>query len=164
MHRGVSILVLGAALLGGTVACTPISRSHGYVAAKASPGDVKKGTDTKTTVLAKYGSPTTTGVFDGNVWYYMSEQREQLGYLQPKTTSRTVTSIAFSKDGVVDGVDVYTLKDGHVVNMVKRETPTRGKELTILEQLLGTVGRLPEGAFGDSNLPGGAGGPRPDGS
>lgn len=163
MHRGVSALVLGAALLGSVTACTPISRSHGYVAAKASPGDVEKGKDTKTTVLAKYGTPTTTGIFDTNTWYYMSEQREQLGYLQPKTTSRTVTSIAFTQDGVVNGVNIYTMKDGHVVSMVKRETPTRGKELTILEQLFGAVGRLPEGAFGDDNLPGSAGGPRRNG-
>ena len=33
------------------------------------------------------------------------------------------------------------LDDGQDVAMSDRETPTRGRELTILEQLLGNVGR-----------------------
>ena len=36
---------------------------------------------------------------------------------------------------------VMTLKDGKVIAYNGRETPTRGRELTILEQLLGNVGR-----------------------
>ena len=33
------------------------------------------------------------------------------------------------------------LEDGQAVSMNRNETPTRGRQLTILEQLLGNVGR-----------------------
>ncbi len=155
-----STIVLGAVLLVATSACTPISRSHGFISAKGSPGDVEAGVDSKSTVLAKFGTPSTTGVFEEDTWYYMSEFREQLGFLKPKTQNRTITTIKFADNGMVSNVDIYTIKDGKLVSLVGRKTPTRGRELTILEQLLGNVGRLPQGTMGQQNLPGGAGGPR----
>jgi outer membrane protein assembly factor BamE (lipoprotein component of BamABCDE complex) len=154
------LAIAGFALLL-TSACMPISRNHGFVTSKEAPGDIESGVDTKTTVLSKYGNPSTVGVFEKNKWYYMSELREQLGYLRPRTKTRTITAVAFNPEGVVDDVSIYTIKDGHVVSMVGRKTPTRGRELSIIQQLLGGVGRLPQGTLGNSqNLPGGAGGPR----
>jgi outer membrane protein assembly factor BamE (lipoprotein component of BamABCDE complex) len=161
MHLPRSRLLIAAGVLLLASACMPVSRNHGFVVSKETPGDVESGVDTKTTVLSKYGNPSTTGVFEKNKWYYMSELREQLGYMRPHTKTRTVTAIAFNPDGVVDGVSIYTIEDGRIVNMIGRKTPTRGRELSILQQLLGGVGRLPPGTIGgNQNLPGGAGGPR----
>ncbi len=162
MKNAIKALLLGTGLCVAMSACTPISRSHGFIAAKESPGDVESGVDSKTTVLAKYGSPSTTGVFEKDTWYYLSEFRQQLGFTQPKTQTRDITAISFSDDGIVDNVDTYTLEDGKFVSMVGRSTPTRGKELSVLEQLVGTVGRVPGGNLGAENLPGSAGGPRRD--
>ena len=36
----------------------------------------------------------------------------------------------------------YDLTDGKDVDMVTRITPTAGKELTVLEQIMGNVGRF----------------------
>ncbi|PHR54249.1 MAG: cell envelope protein SmpA [Robiginitomaculum sp.] len=162
MNNSIKALLLGTSLCVSMSACTPITRSHGFIAAKESPGDVESGIDSKTTVLAKYGSPSTTGVFEKDTWYYLSEFRQQLGFLQPKTQTRSITAIRFSDEGIVDNVDTYTLEDGKFVSLVGRSTPTRGKELSVLEQLVGTVGRVPGGNLGAENLPGGAGGPRRD--
>ena len=41
----------------------------------------------------------------------------------------------------METVNVYTLKDGKAIAFNDRETPTRGREMTVLEQLLGSVGR-----------------------
>ena len=55
----------------------------------------------------------------------------------------------------------YDVSDSRQVNYVSRTTPTRGRELTLLEQVLGNVGRLPTDQLSrQDNLPGGAGGPR----
>ncbi|MBL1429970.1 MAG: outer membrane protein assembly factor BamE [Robiginitomaculum sp.] len=162
MNSYFKAIVIGSALLTVLGACTPISRSHGFISAKGSPGDIESGIDSKSSVLAKFGSPSTIGVFEENTWYYISEYREQLGYLQPKTESRTITTVQFANSGMVEDVIIYELEDGKIVSLVGRATPTRGRELTILEQLLGNVGRLPQGTLGQENLPGGAGGPRRD--
>ena len=43
----------------------------------------------------------------------------------------------------------YGLEDGNVIAFNTNATPTRGRELTILQQLFGNLGRL-----GAGNLPG----------
>ena len=63
-------------------------------------------------------------------------------FRRPVVTSRNVVAVTFDKDSeVVKTVDTMTLKDGKVIAFNGRETPTRGRQLTILEQLLGNVGR-----------------------
>lgn len=147
-----------------TAACNPTLRSHGYRYTDGVVPEFTPGEDTQASVLAALGNPSTRGMFDENTWYYISATREYLAYLRPDTRERRVIAIRFDENGVVSVVDEYGLDDGRVVAFVDRETPTRGRELTLLEQLLGNVGRLPGDQFGgEQNLPGGAGGPRPDG-
>ncbi|MEC8534314.1 MAG: outer membrane protein assembly factor BamE, partial [Pseudomonadota bacterium] len=56
--------------------------------------------------------------------------------------SRTVTEITFEPNGdKVAAVRTLGLADGEQIAMTSRETPTRGRALTVLEQLLGNVGR-----------------------
>ena len=52
-----------------------------------------------------------------------------------------MTEITFDDAGNVAGVRTLGLEDGQEVAMNRNETPTRGRELTIIEQLLGNVGR-----------------------
>ena len=54
----------------------------------------------------------------------------------------------------VHGCDLFTLRDGKVIAFNGRETPTRGRELSVLEQLLGTVGRGTMLPNEDENVPG----------
>ena len=72
----------------------------------------------------------------------MNQVKQRIAFQKPKVTARDITAIAFNKDSeMVDAVNTYTLKDGKVIAFNNRETPTRGREMTILEQLLGSVGR-----------------------
>ncbi|MES1202323.1 MAG: outer membrane protein assembly factor BamE, partial [Pseudomonadota bacterium] len=56
----VAALALGGALVAG---CTPVRETHGWVSDTASEAQVQPGVDTRTTVLARMGSPSTTGSF-----------------------------------------------------------------------------------------------------
>mgnify|MGYP006291644283 FL=1 len=145
-------------------ACNPTLRTHGYRYTDGEIPEFTPGEDTQANVLAALGNPSTRGMFHDDTWYYISATREYLAYLRPDTRERRIIAIRFDENGVINAVDEYGLEDGRVVAFVDRETPTRGRELTLLEQLLGNVGRLPGEQFGgEQNLPGGAGGPRPDG-
>jgi len=53
-----------------------------------------------------------------------------------------VVAISFNKDdAMVAKVDTLTMNDGRVIAYNGRETPTRGRQLSILEQLLGNLGQ-----------------------
>ena len=126
----------------GLSACSPITSYSGFQAIDSDPKDVKIGTDTKSTVRAKLGSPSVQSTFDPNVWFYVNQVKERVAFQKPHVTARNVTAITFSKESeLVETVNVYTLKDGKVIAYNNRETPTRGREMTVLEQLLGSVGR-----------------------
>jgi outer membrane protein assembly factor BamE (lipoprotein component of BamABCDE complex) len=141
-------------------ACTPVVRRHGFVPETAPLSEISPNEDNKATVLSKYGNPSTRGTFEQDTWYYITEVRQQLGYLQPESSARAIYAVKFDDAGMVTEVSNYDLEDARQVALVGRKTPTRGRELTILEQLLGNVGRLPTETFDQENLPGGAGGPR----
>ena len=139
MGAALAAVTLAAA---GMSACSPITAYSGFQAIDANPKDVKVGTDTKSTVRAKLGSPSATSTFDPNVWFYVNQVKERVAFQKPKVVARDVTAIAFNKETeMVETVNVYTLKDGKVIAYNGRETPTRGREMTVFEQLLGSVGR-----------------------
>ena len=65
-----------------------------------------------------------------------------VGRLFEHEWTRTVTEITFVPQGdQVASVRTLGLTDGEQIAMNRNETPTRGRELTVLEQLLGNVGR-----------------------
>lgn len=137
-------IALTALILGitGAAGCAPITSYSGFQAIDSNPKDVKVGADTKSTVRGKLGSPSTTSTFDSNTWFYINQIKETVSFQRPVTTRRDVTAITFNKDSeMVEAVHQYSLKDGKVFALNGRETPTRGRELTILEQLIGSVGR-----------------------
>ena len=109
----------------------------------AKPQDIEAGVDTRETVLAKLGTPSTTSTFEtDNVWYYLTQTTQRYTYNKPEVSQRTVTEITFADGGEkVANVRTLGLEDGRQIAMERRETPTRGRQLTILEQLLGNVGR-----------------------
>ena len=147
-------LFVAISLAGLSAACAPVIGSNGFQAIDAKPQDVVAGTDTKETVLAKLGSPSTTSTFESdNVWYYISQTTEKYTYNRPVVSRRSVTEITFGEGDKVADVRTLGLADGEALAMNPNATPTRGRELTVLEQLLGNVGRgqLPRT---EENIPG----------
>lgn len=142
MFRKVVLATAAATALLATGACTPITTYSGFQAIEVSPTDVKVGEDTKSTVMGKLGSPSVQSTFDPNIWFYMSQVTDRVAFYQPRVAKRDIVAIAFDPaTEQVQTVSQYTLKDGKVFAYNDRETPTRGREMTILEQLLGNVGR-----------------------
>jgi outer membrane protein assembly factor BamE (lipoprotein component of BamABCDE complex) len=140
MIRRLAIALVAVGAL--SAACTPSVSFQGYQAIEARPADVKVGADTKNTVRTKLGSPSTISTFDPNVWFYISQVSQHQAFYKPKIIRRDVVAISFSKDDqTVTKVDTLSLKDGRVLAFNGRETPTRGRPLGVMEQLLGTLGQ-----------------------
>lgn len=156
--KKIILLAASAALIAG---CNPVLRTHGYVPTADKPQAVNPETDTKSSVLSRLGNPSVKSTFDekieDDVWYYISSVRQRYAYLRPQLEDRTITAIHFNPDGQVTKVAEYGLEDGVPVNYVDRKTPTRGREISVLEQIFGTIGRLPTDRL-TGNQPGGGGG------
>ena len=140
--------------LTGVSACAPTMAVNGFQAVDNKPADIKPGADTRSSVLSKLGSPSSSSTFDNKTWYYISQTTEKYAYYMPHVQTRSVVAIVFDKDDKVASVKATSLKDGYQVAYAGRETPTRGKELNWLEQILGTVGRGGGMLNPDQNDPG----------
>ncbi len=139
--------------IGLISACSPIRQYHGYLPDDAQPNEIEPGEDTRSTVLARLGSPSTKSIFDDNTWFYSSEIHSSFAYFKPKVQKRDVIAIRFGDDDYVSEILEYDVDDGQVVRYASNETATLGRQLSLLEQLFGSVGtlRLPNS---DENLPG----------
>lgn len=147
MRRTVPLsrLLLGALFAPAAVALGACENTVAQRGFAATPGSVEKlevGAQSREDVVRLIGSPSAVATFNPNVWYYISETQEYWAFTKPKISAQKVIQVTFNDDGRVSGIKNYDLKDAQDIQMVQRITPTSGKELTILEQVLGNVGRF----------------------
>ncbi|MFO1014133.1 MAG: outer membrane protein assembly factor BamE [Caulobacteraceae bacterium] len=139
--RALAVMAALAATLVVTEGCAPVGAYEGFQAIETQPGDIKVGEDTRTTVQTKLGSPTQVSTFDTNTWFYISQIKTTTAFLRPRVVRRDVVAIAFDASEQVTSVNTYSLADGRVIAINGRETPTRGREMSVIEQLLGSIGQ-----------------------
>jgi outer membrane protein assembly factor BamE (lipoprotein component of BamABCDE complex) len=123
-------------------ACSPRIDSRGNLPDPDKLAEIKPGEHSRNDVAEILGSPSSIGVFDQETWYYISKRTEAVAFFEPEVAERQVIIVRFNKKGVVTGVETLGLEQGHGVDPVDRETPTAGAELTIMQQLLGNMGRF----------------------
>ena len=138
LHRSLLLLTLTAATLA---ACTPTQATRGNIVEDFRMAEIIPGTSTRTSVLQSLGSPTTEAPFDENVWYYIGQKTEKTGIFDPKVVDKKIVVVAFNQDGIVETINQVDA-DQIDVPHVRRKTPTSGNEITVMEQLLGNVGRF----------------------
>lgn len=142
-RRGFLSLALGALALA---ACTPQIDYRGYQPRGSDMDNIRQGMS-KAEVEALLGSPSTTATIaaEGDSFYYISSKLETTAFLTPVETDRRVLAIRFDNNDQVASFGNYGLQDGKVINFNPNATPTKGKELTILQQLLTNAGRFDGG-------------------
>ena len=148
-----------AAFLVFVGACTPNIDYHGYLAKPGAFGQIQEGMP-KSEVEATLGSPSTTASvkFQGDSYYYISNVTEQTAFLRAKEINREVIAIRFDPQDKVASFGQYGLEDGRIIDMNSRRTPTKGIELTILQQIFGNLGNPSAGgAIIPGRTPGGSG-------
>ena len=144
MRRTVPLALAGvlAPVLLVLAACDTNSEMRGFA---ATPGSVEKlevGSQSREDVIRLIGTPSAVATFNPNIWYYISERQEQFAFYRPWITEQKVIQVTFNDSGRIAAIKNYDLKDAQEIVMVSRITPTSGKELTVLEQLLGNVGKF----------------------
>ena len=106
--------------------------------------EITPGEQTRDEVAAILGSPSSITPFGSDTWYYISQRTETFAFLAPKVTERKILVVKFDKDGKVAKVDTVGLEAGQVINQIQRKTMTHGNKMTVIEQLVGNLGRFKE--------------------
>ncbi len=144
-------LLAAMAVVISLTACSGTLETHGHLPHPEIVNSIHIGKSSREQVTAMLGRPSAISTFDNEAWYYIQTRTSKFAFLEPEILERTVLVIRFKKDGVVRQVERLSKNDGHNVQIVKRKTPTPGRELTILEQLVGNIGRFGGGGSGEGS-------------
>ena len=149
--------VSAALLLGvGVVACAPEIATHGFVPDPENLAQVVPGVTNRDEVWSLLGTPTSRSTEDDSRWYYVTRVTENFAFYDPEFVGASVIVVDFDDTGTVEHLDVRPLPETEEFSLVDRETPTQGKDLGLLEQLFGNLGKFDRGT--SSAGPGPAGG------
>ena len=149
------VLSACAALLA---ACAPIVDQRGNLPDPDTVLQVQPGIDDQAQVAKVLGSPSSVATFSDKTWYYISKKTSRVAFWDPTVLDQEVLMIKFDDTGIVSDMRVYGLEDAHAVTPDPNVTPTYGRELTIVQQLLGNLGRFGgSGTGGNIFSPGGIG-------
>ena len=132
-------VALVAALLS---ACSARIESHGNFPNHELIESIRIGKNSRPQVSAILGTPSAKATFDQEAWYYVGTRTSKFAFLKKEVLERKVLVIRFNKQGIVEQVERLTKKDGREIQIVGRKTPTQGKELNVIQQLLGNIGRF----------------------
>ena len=141
--------LLGLGVLAATVisACSPIVRHHGYIPPETDLASVTVGRDTRETVAAALGTPSSAGLTNDSGYYYVASEFRTIGPMAPREVSREVLAISFDSRGVVSNIERFGLENGRVVVLSRRVTQDNVRDTTLIRQLMGNFGRLDASAL-----------------
>ncbi|MDP6954164.1 MAG: outer membrane protein assembly factor BamE [Alphaproteobacteria bacterium] len=134
--------LLAALALLALAACEPRVDTHGFMPNTELVSQIQAGEQDKYEVAEVLGSPSTMATFDDDVWYYITQQSRTFAFFKPEIIDQRVLVVRFDEANVVSEINRYTIEDGLIIDPVTRKTPTAGKELSILQQLFGNIGRF----------------------
>ncbi len=139
--------LLRAALCAGIAAglaagCTETIHSRGNMPDPEVVAQITPGKQTRSDVTRLLGTPSTIATFEREVWLYIGGRVKSKSFFTPEILERKIVAIEFDKSGIVSEVLNHDASKVKNIKLVERETPTKGKEMTVLQQLVGNVGRF----------------------
>ena len=133
--------LMSAALCVVLGACSPTVSQRGNLLETQQLERVEAGTHSRSDVLRLLGSPTTVSPFNDDIWYYIGQETEKRGILDPKVVNERIVAVAFTADGIVESVNDVNA-DRINIPIERESTPTHGNETGMMEQFLGNLGKF----------------------
>ena len=115
--------------------------SHGYQMNEETLSLVSEGSSREQVVLA-LGTPSTTQGQSGvsETFYYISQKKARpVAFMRPEVIDQRILAVYLGENDTVERIANYGLKDGKVFDFVTRVTPTSGKDLSFIGQLLSST-------------------------
>lgn len=141
-HYAIGPKLLMVALMGLLIACTPSFQRHGYVPETKDLERIVVGQDTRDTVAALIGRPSTSGLLNDVGWFYVQSTWKQRGAAARVEVDRQVIAITYDDKGTVANVESFGLEKGQVVALSRRVTKDNVASAGFLRQLFGNIGGI----------------------
>jgi outer membrane protein assembly factor BamE (lipoprotein component of BamABCDE complex) len=126
--------------------CTPGIVTRGHFVDEDMVKKLTVGKQGKTDVLLLLGSPSTTSTFDKNIWFYIGQKTQKVAFFTPDVVAHQVVALSFNPTTeVLDALVLKGMDDKKDLTPIRESTPTAGKRLTVLEQLVGNLGKWKSG-------------------
>jgi len=133
---------IGLALAAAVAACTPVLETRGYLPDEDALSHLEIGSMERADIAGLLGTPSTVDPFADDTWIYVTRKTQKYAFFSPTVLEQNVLVVRFGESGAVSEVNRYTLADGKLIDPVSRTTPSPGRELSLIEQLLGNVGKF----------------------
>lgn len=134
--------LIGVTLAGcsmGTGLALSTSKIQGYAISQDALAQIRTG-QSQELVSTVLGSPQTINAFnEGTAWYYVQTRVNQTAFGMTTVADRTVLAVYFDKNKRVADKAVYSAKDGKVITMEGRKTPSFGEDKSFLTSLIQSI-------------------------
>lgn len=122
--------------------CSPQTYSGGNKPLTEKLTQIKPGEQTRSQVRDLLGTPSSRSLYGQETWFYISLSKETVAFFAPEETERTIYAVAFDEQGMVQTVSQLNKEDGKEIVISGKKTPTAGHNMSIVEQMVGNIGRF----------------------
>jgi outer membrane protein assembly factor BamE (lipoprotein component of BamABCDE complex) len=124
----------------GLAGCAFQEERRGHLLADSDIQQIQPGMS-QDQVRGLLGTPDTTSTVAPATFYYISSTVKGTSFLEPSEVDRHVLAVYFTPFATVDQVGNYTLKDGKVIDVIGRTTPTARGDKSLIEKLFKGIGK-----------------------
>ena len=149
LKSSVGSVLLGIGMAVMLAACAPQVVQHGHTIDPEALARITPGVTSREEVARLMGTPSALATFEDGRWYYVTQRRENRSFFQSSITEQEVVTVSFDDRGIVSNLERHGMDQAMAIQPDPDSTRTLGNELTIMEQLVGNIGR-----FGDPAAPG----------
>ncbi|MGJ3260747.1 MAG: outer membrane protein assembly factor BamE [Rhodospirillales bacterium] len=128
--------------IAGLSACSPRVAQRGAMPDIDAIAAIVPNKTTKSEVERSLGSPSSINMYGEETWMYVGETTETVAFFERDVNERSVLLVSFNADGVVKDVLQHGLDAARNIEPVERQTPTVGKDMTVIEQMMGNINRF----------------------
>jgi outer membrane protein assembly factor BamE (lipoprotein component of BamABCDE complex) len=132
-------------LLGGCALFEAPVERRGHAVDAEQLAQLTPGVSTRADVQAVLGTPSASGTFDDDSWFYISSVMRSRPGRRAAIDEQRIVTVGFDRRGVVREVRELGLQEARAVDPVPRTTPSPGTERSFLQGLFGNIGRFGPG-------------------
>lgn len=135
---GLMAMSLSACSMGSGLAFSS-AKVQGYALSQDALAQIRPG-QSQDLVVVVLGSPQTVNAFtEGVAWYYVETKVDQTAFGMTTVRERTVLAIYFDKNKKIVDKAIYTAKDGKVITIEGRKTPSYGEDKSFIDSLIESI-------------------------